>query len=228
MSAKHSLEETFPILKTLGIAIQPHRWQEQICRYHEFLCQENQKVNLTRITSFNDYMIKHVIDSLLLAVYLPTIISKPHEIADVGCGAGFPGVPLAISYPNLRLTEIDSVNKKFIFVQQLVKELNLENCIPQRGRAKELALTSEFKYKFDLVTARAVTNAPTVMQDCNLFLKKQSGILVLYKTPKKIEEEMDDVKSEAVKLQMTVTVSPKYDLPCDFGKRQFLVIGHNI
>ncbi len=226
MSVKCRLEDAYPLLKTLGIAIQPQHWQEQICRFHNYLCRGNKKVNLTRITAFNDYVVKHIIDSLLLANYMPEITTQPLAIADVGCGAGFPGVPLAISYPNLTLTEIDSVNKKYVFVRQLVNELNLENCIPHRGRANELAPTSEFKYKFDFVTARAVANAPTLMQDCKLFLKK-SGMLVLYKTPKKIKEEMDDVRKEAVKLNMVVNVSPEYNLPSDMGKRQFLSIGHN-
>ncbi len=227
MSGKENLEKDYPILKELSISTPPQQWQNQILRCHEFLCRENKKVNLTRITSFNDYLVKHIIDSLLLAAYMPEITSKKLNIADVGCGAGFPGVPMAVSYPNLTLTEIDSVNKKYLFVEQLIRELKLKNCISTRGRAGELALKTAFKYQFDIVIARAVTDAATMMIDCNFFLRRPDGVLIFYKTPKKIKEEISDVNKQAEMLKMTATLSPEFNLPHDMGKRQFLVISLN-
>jgi 16S rRNA (guanine527-N7)-methyltransferase len=211
-------------LTTIGISSFPKKWVENIDLYYDFLYAQNTKKNLTSITNFDEFLVKHIVDSLLVVSVLPTITTEGLKIADVGSGAGLPGVPLALTFPNLKLTEIDSVRKKTNFTRQLVDDLHLNNCQTVLGRARELSRMPEFKGKCDIVLARAVSNAASLIRECHRFLKSNGGLMILYKTPKSIALERSEGTREARKRNLTVRESAVFTLPRGFGERQFLIV----
>jgi len=221
-----TLTDVCRFLTTSGISSFPEKWIENIHLYYDVLCAQNTKTNLTSITDFDEFLVKHIADSLLVVSVLPTITTHALNIADVGSGAGFPGVPLALTFPNLKLTEIDSVKKKTNFTQQLVVDLHLNNCQTVLGRARELTRMPEFKETFDIVLARAVSDAASLIRECHRFLKTDGGSLILYKTPKSIAIEQSGGLREAKKRNLTISESAIFTLPRDFGERQFLIIKH--
>ena len=221
---KQTIVDVCRFLTTMGMSSFPEKWAENIHLYHDSLCAQNAKTNLTRITSFDEFLVKHIADSLIVVSVLPAISTYELNIADVGSGAGFPGVPLALTFPDLNLTTIDSVKKKTSFIQQLVANLHLKNCQTVLGRARELSRMPEFKERFDIVLARAVSDTASLIRECHQMLKKDGGSLILYKTPKSIASERSEGLSEAKKRNLTISESAVYALPGDFGERQFLII----
>ena len=143
----------------------PERFTHLCGRFFELLMAANADFNLTRITSREDFEIKHVADSLAVARAFPEFAEKPLRIADVGCGAGFPSVVLAAAIPTLAVAAIDSTHKKIDFVAAAAKELGLDNLRPVAGRAVELARLPEFSGAFDVVTARAVATAEKLCRE---------------------------------------------------------------
>ena len=146
-----------------------------------FLEEVNKEVNLTRITGKTDFELKHAADSLLLPVVFPELVDRELKIADIGCGAGFPSLILALAFPHWQITAIDSIGKKINFVRQAAEKLNLTNLNAIQGRAVELNRKAEFQFKFDVVTARAVATAPSLARDASNFPAK-NGSFILYKT----------------------------------------------
>ena len=191
---------------------------EQCSRLYPFLCEENKKSNLTRILSEEDFWIKHVADSLLLLDYKPEIANTGTSIADLGCGAGFPSLILAMAFPDISVTAIDSIAKKTDFVTRAGEFLKLNNLQVITGRGRELAAKAEWSEKFDFITARAVSEAKKVFREVRRMLKP-SGEILLYKTPEAAEKEICEVRKIS---GLEWNISPLFNLPEDKGCRCFL------
>jgi len=178
-----------------------------------------EKTNLTRILDENDYLIKHVADSLMIGKFFPEIASEDFSIADIGCGAGFPSLILAIAYPRLKITALDSTGKKIAFVKQTAMELGLVNLEALQGRACELNRKKEWQERFDMITARAVGPAAEIYSDTSRMLKSH-GRYILYKTPGQAEEEIHKAKS--VSRGIIWRMTEEFSLPDEAGKRVFI------
>lgn len=186
---------------------------------HVFLCEYNAKVNLTRITDYDDYINKHICDSLLLGAAFPELTERKISVCDIGCGAGFPSLVLAAAYPHWQITAMDSIAKKTTFVSLAGEKLNLQNLTVFTGRSNELNRKAEWKNRFDIVTARAVATAKTVYTDARNF-PKQNGRFILYKTPDQLAEDLPQIRIAASNKKWQTTNI--YELPNDAGSRQFL------
>lgn len=147
---------------------------EQLFSFLQLLLSENQKYNLTAIKQPSDAVYKHIIDSIWLASRLP----QHAKLIDVGCGAGFPSLPLAIIRPDLRVTCLDSTAKKINFIEICIKTLGLDNVTTVCGRAEELAHGS-LRDSFDIATARAVANLPVLCELCLPFVKPNGKFLAM-------------------------------------------------
>jgi len=217
------VNELLRYLTTLDIQ-PPDGWEERIGALHGQLVAANQRTNLTRVTDLEDFLVKHVADSLLVVAAWPAIRDAELRIADVGCGGGFPGLPLALTFPRLALTEIDSSAKKIACVAKMIEDLELSRCRAIAGRARELARRDELRETFHLVLARAVSDTPRLIKECRRFLTPEHGALIAYKTPKHVDEERELVARESTKAGLDARVSEVYRLPGDHGERQFWIL----
>ena len=146
----------------------PDSLVEKLARYAELLVEWNGKMNLTAITDPAGIAVKHFADSLLLSKALE--LPQGGALIDVGTGAGFPSVPVALSRPDLQLTLLDSLNKRIVFLQELTRELALSaRCC--HARAEEVGRDPAFREKYDVATARAVTNLRDLAEYCLPFVK---------------------------------------------------------
>ena len=190
---------------------------EKCAQLRELLEEANKITNLTRILGEQDFAVKHAADSLSIGKYFPELAEKPLRIADIGCGAGFPSLILAIAYPQLVITSIDSTGKKIAFVADAAKKLGLTNLTAIHGRANELNRKQEFMRRFDIVTARAVAEAASICRDTTKFLTPR-GRYILYQSPERAE-------SDSAKLQkMRCRITEVFELPESAGQRCFLEI----
>ena len=166
-------------------------------RYYELLLEWNEKINLTAITAPDEVAVKHFVDSISVARLipcgelssrdvlpssrvLPGGISESCSLIDVGTGAGFPGIPLKILFPSLKLTLLDSLNKRLKFLQAVVEELELTNVTLVHGRAEEIGRSSNHRERYDVATARAVARLNVLCELCLPFVKKQ-GLFIAQK-----------------------------------------------
>ena len=162
----------------------------QFARYSELLKVWNQKMNLTAITDDDGISVKHFLDSILPLYHID--IPEGISVADIGTGAGFPGIPLKILRPDMKVTLVDSLNKRITFLETVVKELGLSNVTCIHGRAEELGKDNKYREKFDLVTSRAVANLRVLGEYC-LPLVKQGGQFLALKA-EGVDEELSDAK----------------------------------
>ena len=144
--------------------------------YAEYLVEYNKSVNLTAITEPEDILIKHFLDSILLAKYVD--IPQNSSIIDVGTGAGFPSVPLLIYRRDIKLTLLDSLNKRIVFLQNLCEKLGLSAEFVH-GRAEDIAKMPEYREKYDYSCARAVANMSLLSEFCLPFVKVGGSFLAM-------------------------------------------------
>ena len=171
-------------LKELGITLTPEQIQKFI-RYYEMLTEWNEVMNLTAITDYDEVMKKHFIDSLSLVKAYD--LSGDISVIDIGTGAGFPGLPLKITFPNLKITLLDSLQKRVKFLNAVIEELSLTDIDTIHGRAEDYAKPNLLREKFDLCVSRAVTNMTTLSEFCLPFVKV-GGMFISYKSEKITEE----------------------------------------
>jgi len=201
---------------------------DQLQQLYQCLTTANQQVNLTRITDSNDFWFKHIADSLSLGIICPEVFSHAWEFADIGCGAGFPLLPLAWANPQLTAVGIESKHKKAEFITAAATEMGLTNVRVIAQQAREATRSCQLGGRFDLVTARAVTTTARLIRECRALLKRPNGILVVYKTPGSAAAEQAEAEREAAKHNLTVTLSTPLDLPAGLGARQFVIVGADV
>ena len=168
---------------------------ETLARYMDGVLEWNEKVNLTAITDREEFVQKHLIDSLLCAETLAFTDSS--SICDVGTGGGFPGVPLAVCYPDKEFVLMDSLSKRVRIVRQLCDELDIGNVATVHGRAEDLARQKTYRDRFDLCVSRAVANMRVLCEYCLPFVRP-GGHFIAYKGAD-CESEINDAR-EAVRL----------------------------
>lgn len=169
----------------------------QFIQYYYLLIEWNSFMNLTAITEFSEVLKKHFVDSISLVSAIPDLSKKSYYLIDVGTGAGFPGIPLKIVFPNLEITLLDSLNKRIQFLNNVVSVLNLQKITVIHGRAEDYAKPGKLRESFDLCVSRAVANLATLSEYCIPFVKKD-GYFISYKS-EKIIEEYDSAK-DAIKI----------------------------
>lgn len=161
--------------------------EEQFLLYYNILIEWNSFMNLTAITDFDEVLKKHFTDSVSLIRAIPDLSEKRFKVIDVGTGAGFPGIPLKIVFPNISVVLLDSLNKRVNFLNEVISKLQLTDITAMHGRAEDFAQNKEYRESFDLCVSRAVANLATLSEYCLPFVKK-NGRFISYKSEKVSEE----------------------------------------
>ena len=157
--------------------------------YKNLLLEWNEKINLTSITEEDEIILKHFVDSLTIAKY----INENDLIADIGTGAGFPGIPLKILKKDNKITLIDSLNKRINFLNKVIEECELNNVLAIHSRAEDIGHNMEYRGKYDVVTSRAVAKL-NVLLEYMMPLVKVGGRCICMKGPN-IEDELEEAKN---------------------------------
>ena len=194
-------------LKAIGIELSDEQI-EQFLTYYEMLIEKNKVMNLTAITDFDEVLEKHFEDSLSLIKAVD--LEKSQAVIDLGTGAGFPGIPLKIAFPNLQITLADSLNKRILFLDDVIRELGLTGIDTVHGRAEDLAKNSDYREKFDLCVSRAVANLSTLSEYCLPFVKI-GGKFISYKAGE-CDEEVAASKSSIFLLGGKISDIKKFEL----------------
>ena len=176
--------------KELGIILSDIQIN-QFISYYEYLIEINKVMNLTAITEFDDVVDKHFIDSLTCIKAVD--MSKVHSIADIGTGAGFPGIPVKIIWPDIKVLLVDSLNKRIGFLNDVIRLLNLKSIEAIHSRAEEVGKDLVHREKYDLVLSRAVSNLAVLSEYC-LPLVRPGGAFLSYKT-EGIENELKEAEN---------------------------------
>lgn len=161
----------------MGVLLE-ERQLELFVKFYEYLIKANEVMNLTAITEWKDVVLKHFVDSLSLV--RAADLSSAKRIADLGTGAGFPGIPLKIAFPQLELVLMDSLNKRVLFINAFIRDCGLKHIMAVHGRAEELGRRKEYREGFDLCVSRAVANLSTLSEYC-LPLVRTGGSFISYK-----------------------------------------------
>ena len=193
---------------------------EQFDTYYHRLIEKNKVMNLTAITEYQEVIDKHFVDSLLLAGVRD--LTGEMSVIDVGTGGGFPGIPLKIAFPNLKITLLDSLNKRVNFLNEVIEELQLQEIEAIHSRAEDAGQNVKYREKYDLCVSRAVANLSALSEYCLPFVKP-SGCFISYKSTN-IDEELKQagkaIKVLGGRLEQPVTVQiPETDI-----YRQFMMI----
>ena len=193
---------------------------EQLMKYYDLLIEKNKVMNLTAITDLNEVMTKHFLDSVLISNILD--MSDFSTLVDVGTGAGFPGIPIKILFPHLKVTLIDSLNKRLKFLDNVISELGLDGIETVHGRAEDLGHNDLYREKYDLCVSRAVANLSTLSEYCIPFIKKD-GVFASYKASDS-EEEINNSKNAIKILGGSISKICETDLPGTEVKRNIVII----
>lgn len=192
----------------------------QFLIYYEMLVEWNEVMNLTAITEYEEVMKKHFVDSISLVKAYD--VSKSVSVIDVGTGAGFPGLALKIAYPQLKLTLLDSLNKRIQFLNAVIEKLGLDGVDTIHGRAEDFAKPGKLREKYDLCVSRAVANLSTLSEYCLPFVK-EGGEFISYKS-EKIQEEMVKAEKAISILGGKVVKQVEFTLPDSDIYRNLFVI----
>lgn len=187
---EYSFDKFIEEVNKISIPLSKHQL-EQFRIYYEMLVEKNKVMNLTGITEWDEVLEKHFLDSISLIRAID--LNQKLTVMDMGTGAGFPGIPLKIAFPNLKVTLADSLNKRVLFLQEVIDALKLEDIEAIHGRAEDLARDKKYREQYDLSVSRAVANLSTLSEYCLPFVKI-GGQFISYKSGE-VEEEVASSKS---------------------------------
>lgn len=216
-----NIEEFKKIMIFYGEKIDIKFTEEQLNQFYEYmnlLLEWNEKINLTAITDPNEVILKHFIDSLTINKY----IKENSTLADVGTGAGFPGIPLKILRPDLKITLVDSLNKRINFLNEVINKLNLVNIETVHSRIEDFGKDKKYRESFDFVTARAVANL-AVLSEYLLPIAKVGGQCVCMKGSS-VEEELSNGKNAIKVLGGNIKNIDEFVLPDSDMSRNVIII----
>lgn len=200
--------------------------QEQLSKlysFYELLIEKNKVMNLTGITEYEEVIDKHFVDSV--SIIKAVDLNKKIRIIDLGTGAGFPGIPLKIMFPNIEIVLVDSLNKRIKFLEEVVEQLQLTDISCIHSRAEDLAQNKEYREQFDLCVSRAVANLSTLCEYCIPFVKV-GGNFVSYKSGV-IQEELEQAKYAISTLGGELSEVINFTLPETDIERSFIKIKKN-
>ena len=206
-------------LNELGIAL-TDKQKQQFDKFYELLVEWNKVMNLTGITEYEEVNEKHFVDSLSIVKALD--MKSVKSVIDVGTGAGFPGIPLKIAFPHLKVVLLDSLNKRINFLNTVIAELGLTDIKTIHGRAEDYAKQTEYREKFDLCVSRAVANLSTLSEYCLPYVSAD-GLFVPYKSGE-IDEELENSKKAVKILGGKIENVVKFQLPGTEIARSFVKI----
>ena len=219
MLEKYNIESFQNDLEELNIKLE----KRQICQflqYYELLVEWNSFMNLTAITDYDEVIKKHFVDSLSLIKAID--LSKEISVIDIGTGAGFPGIPLKIAFPNLKVTLLDSLNKRIKFLNEVIDKLELKDIIAIHGRAEDFAKDKNYRQSYDLCVSRAVANLSTLSEYCLPYVKT-GGKFISYKS-EKITDEMNAAKNAIKILGGNISNQVEFILPdSDIYRNLFII-----
>lgn len=202
-------EEFTAALRQNDVDLDDHQI-EQFNKYYERLVAVNEHMNLTAITDQDEVYLKHFYDSLTLAFAYPKLQDQPLNMIDVGAGAGFPSLPLKIVFPQLKITIIDSLNKRINFLSELVQELGLEDVTVVHARAEEFGgKNSPEREMYDVATARALARL-NVLGELTLPFVKEHGVLLAMKGSQaqdEVEQAKQAINTLGGKIQSEIDVT---------------------
>ena len=202
---------------TMGVRFSVEQ-MDKFYKYMNLLIEWNEKMNLTAIIEPNEIILKHFIDSITIL----KDIKDGLTIVDVGTGAGFPGIPLSIMNPTLKITLVDSLNKRLIFLQEVINELDLKNVELVHARAEEFGRNKKYREKFDVATSRAVANLST-LSEYLLPLVKINGKAISMKAGN-ASQEIEDAKKAIKTLGGNINNIEEFNLPqSDIGRTIIII-----
>ena len=191
--------------------------------YYNYMVEKNKVMNLTAITQPMEVVEKHYLDSLLVVRHID--LSRAISVLDMGTGAGFPGIPLKIVFPHLHVTLADSLNKRILFLDEVIDACGLTGIDTVHGRAEDLGRNNNYREQYDLVVSRAVANLSTLSEYC-LPLVREEGLFVSYKSAE-IEEELKTAQKAIRLLGGLQSRVEKDTIPGTALERSFVIIQKN-
>ena len=222
MLEKYNIESFQKDLEELNIKLE----KRQLCQflqYYELLVEWNSFMNLTAITDYDEVIKKHFVDSLSLIKAID--LSNEISVIDIGTGAGFPGIPLKIAFPNLKITLLDSLNKRIKFLNEVINKLELKDITAIHGRAEDFAKDKNYRQSYDLCVSRAVANLSTLSEYCLPYVKT-GGKFISYKS-EKITDEMNAAKNAIIILGGNISGQVDFILPNSDIYRNLFIIDKN-
>ena len=211
-----NIETFIEATKKLGINLTQTQL-DQLDKYYNLLIEWNEKINLTRIVEKSDVYLKHFYDSLTLSKVID--LTNDLSLIDVGTGAGFPGIVLKICFPNLKVTLLDSLQKRITFLDEVIKELELTNINTVHDRAEDYA--KNHREEYDIVTSRAVANLRVLSELCIPMVKVNGYFIPLKAT---IEDELKEANDIIHKLSGKLEKQETFNLPIEESIRNILLI----
>ena len=161
----------------------------QLIKFYDKTVEKNKVMNLTAITEFEEFVMKHYVDSTAI-IKVMDLKEKTYSLIDIGTGAGFPGIPLKIMFPKLNITLFDSLQKRLVFLDEVISELGLKNITTVHGRAEEFGRKLDYREKYDIVVSRAVAEL-TPLCELSIPFCKVGGYFIAYKGMKGDSELKD-------------------------------------